>query len=45
MASTSGPGYLPHSTREALLWLILVLIGAFVGRFLVVHAHRIANGR
>jgi hypothetical protein len=43
MASTSGPGYLPHSRREAVIWLGLVLIGAFAGRFLVVKAHRITR--
>jgi hypothetical protein len=43
MANTSGPGYLPRNTREALIWLALVLVGAFVGRFFVVHAHRLAR--
>jgi hypothetical protein len=43
MASRSGPDYVPRSMREALIWLVLVLVGAFVGRFFVVHAHRIAR--
>jgi hypothetical protein len=43
MAGAGGPDYLPHSRREAVIWLGLVLVGAFVGRFLVVHAHRIAG--
>lgn len=43
MADTSGPGYLPRSGREAFVWLVLVLIGAFAGRFMVVHAHKITR--
>lgn len=34
-----GPSYLPHSKKEALLWVSLVLIGAIIGRCVVVYSY------
>jgi hypothetical protein len=39
----SGPSFLPRNGKEAALWLVMVLAGAFVGRCLVVLAYRLAN--
>jgi len=39
----AGPSYLPRNAKEAFLWLMLVFFGAFVGRFFVVLAYRVAH--
>ena len=41
----SFPAYLPKWPRETLLWMCGVLVGAFLGRFLIVHVHHITKGR
>lgn len=38
-----GPSFLPRNAKEAFLWLVLVFVGAFVGRFFVVFAYRVAH--
>lgn len=43
MAVTDGPSFLPRNCKEALLWLLLVLCGAFLGRFFVVLAYRVSH--
>ena len=40
---TGGPSFLPRNAKEAFLWLVLVFVGAFVGRFFVVFAYRVAR--
>jgi hypothetical protein len=37
--------YLPRWPWEVVLWLSGVLIGAFLGRLLLVHVHHITRGR
>jgi hypothetical protein len=34
-----GPSYLPRSWREAAVWLSMVFLGAFGGRFLMVFVY------
>ena len=43
--AAGGPSFLPRNSGELILWLALVLAGAFVGRFFVVFAYRVANQR
>lgn len=38
-----GPQYLPHSWRELALWMTLVILGAFGGRFVMVHVFHISR--
>lgn len=38
-----GPTYLPRHKWEWLVWISLVLTGAFVGRLITVHAYKMSN--
>lgn len=41
--AAGGPSFLPRNATELFVWLALVAGGAFVGRFFVVFAYRVAN--
>ena len=43
MAKADGLSYLPRNRKELLLWLVLVLLGAFLARFFVVISYRLAH--
>lgn len=43
MAVNDGPSFLPRNRKELMLWLLLVLCGAFLGRFFVVLAYHVSH--